>query len=371
MKKVFLTICVLCIMTACCSCGRKEESTSLYHAPDSYQACVQQNGRLIFPINGSIYYTEMDHPQLQKAADSQKALQYGAYLWDSGSGGIYLAYDNPEEHPGGIVVEKLSDEYTRQQVRILNTRDPLGACRIVVYHDTVYYTKEMPEGSSGFGVSLMKFSLTDEADPELVHVWPDYQYPVSVTYMYRSGQYLMITLPDTDLSEKLWVYDLDAQEMILSGEGTMAGAACYDGMLYYIKDGFICSYDLAGQKEGSDPIAIPGYADGMTLACDKDYLYVNQAPSFYEGNGEEVDSKILVFQYDGTFAGSIDLAESEDAVKANLSTAPEYCTYLCSTDTCIFVGKTGLLDTEGIFYIEKSQLKSENPVISTLYLRTF
>ncbi|MCI9151576.1 MAG: hypothetical protein HFI42_14000 [Lachnospiraceae bacterium] len=366
MKKICFVLCILYVITFL-GCSHHEQPSALSLAPDSYQACAMKGNQLIFPINGSIYYMDMDNPQLQKAGDDSKVIEHGTYLHangDSGQDPVYLTCCNNNE----ICIEELSEEYTRNQVLSVNTGDYLGACRVVIYQNVCYYTKDTPEGMGGFGVSLKKFSLKEGDEPELIHVWAEYSHPVHVTSMYRYGKYLFLNIPGQASPEKLWVYDMETQEMILQGEATMAYATYNNGKLYYIDHGAIYSYDLNRKKELPNPITIPDYVEGMTLACDHDYLYVNQSPISHHQEQSKKGAKVWVFNYDGSLAGIIDLAGNTDAITAEIATDPFQCVYLCSTDQYIFVGKTGLLITPGIFYVEKSQLETVNTKIHTMYL---
>lgn len=366
MKKICFILCMLTVITFL-GCSSQAQPLALYLAPESYQACAMRGNQLIFPINGSIYYMDIDNPLLQKAKDGPQAIEHGAYLHaggDSGQDPVYLTCCNNSE----ISIEEISEDYTRNLLLSMDTGDYLGAGRIVIYQDDCYYTKDTPEGQGGFGVSLKKFSLEEGAEPQLIHVWAEYSHSVHVTSMYRYGQYLFMNIPGQAGPEKLWVYDMEAQEMVLQGEDAMAGAVCHDGRLYYINHGDICSYDLKQKKELPDTITIPDYVDGMTLACDRDYLYVNRSPITLHPDTAKNGAKVWVLNYDGSLAGVIDLAGSADAVAADLADDPFRCAYLCSTDKYIFVGKTGLLITTGIFYVEKSQLETGDPKIHTLYL---
>lgn len=234
-----------------------------------------------------------------------------------------------------------------------------------------YYVKGTPEGKGGLGRTLKMFPLSDSEKRTVLHIWEDGDMDDYLSGLRKYDQYLVMTYMHQGIGS-LWVYDTQKQEMVIAGDEDMAGAAYLDQKLYYIEasTGTICAYDLKRQEKSSSPIALSDYQKGVTLACDRDYLYINQSiPRIEDFDYQSSENRI--YSREGEWVDTIDLSQNADAVEWELQADPYYCVYLGSTEDVIFIGRTDVMHLAAVFYVEKSQIGSGAIEIHTLYLHKY
>ena len=366
MKKQIAIFLVLCFLVSVVACGKNTQTAQVSLAPTRTPSLCMLNDKLLFNIQGKLLLEDTDNGALTlKPLEEELAiLEYGSSIQEAGKDAVYLV---KQETTMSLAIEKLSANGEIATVCTLSDvlRDEVAP---VVSEDICYYVKGMAEGTNGFGRTLKMFPLTDVESQTTLYVWKNMDPQDYLSGLRSYGQYLVMVY-NIGGQNTLWVYDTKKQEMIIEGDGEMSEAACLEEKLYYIDDnaGTICSYDLANVEQLDMHIPISDYGKGATLACDKDYLYVNhvmQVSESYENNS----SKISIYSYDGNLMDTLDLAENADALQWDIQNNPFYCVYLGSTEDYIFIGNAIDMGLSAIFYVEKADIGAENMTIHTLYL---
>lgn len=357
MKKIPLLCLTILLLTLCC-CGQPQKQ-SLSFSPQHRQTVCYLDGKLTFRINENLYYAEESEDGLIlkeiTGEAGSAALDTLLYPGENGDAAYLVNQEivklskDLEKTPLCSVSDVVTDVYTFGLI-------DQGIC---------YCIKATPEGQT-----LKMFPLDDDADRTTLHVWTDSYYhdvfPGSPPAIQKCGQYLIMTY--RDFEDTLWVYDTENAKMLIEGDTKMAYAAYNQEKLYFIdqEKGSIGTYDLKEQRLLDDLTTIPNYQQGITIACDEDYIYLIQSTrAEYEYQGAD-NSQTLVYNYEGEWVDTIDLRGNEDARALDLCENYLYCSYMCSTDKYIFFGSRAGITT-GLFYVEKSQIGSGEVTIHTLY----
>ena len=370
MKKIICSVFVIYLLTALTACGNTEKEPQLWLAPTKSQDICRLGETILFDLQGRLFYADTNNDTWMLHPVEGDTGDVG---WDVS---LHKAFDAHtvyvvrKQYNMLLTVEQLSEDYERVPVSMMDG-ELMDESVPIVSEGICYYIKGTPEGKGGLGRTLKMFDLADSEKRTVLHIWENMDRYDYLSGLRKYDQYLVMTYMHYGIGS-LWVYDTQKQEMVIAGDEDMSGAAYLDEKLYYIEDatGTVCSYDLKQQEKLGSVFPIPNYVEGVTLACDKDYLYINRSPqSMYDWAYRS--SEILVYSHEGEFIDTIDLSLNADAVSWEIHADPFYCVYLGSTEDAVFVGRTNHMVLSVVFYIEKSQIGSETMEIHTLYLHRY
>ena len=365
MTKRKLLILIILSMFFCCGCEKQDEH-QIYFSPHQRNYVCLFNDGVLFRIEDCIYSFSLEEKILREVDIKELKLDNNSLLFTNGSKGLFYVATPQNYEKLSLITLSDSDTIENAEEIIMDKMDTVY--QIVVSDNHCYYIKGVGEGQEIGGKTLKRFALENPNEHTTIYKWEDGWITEFFTSMHKYDQYLIMTYKRG--SESLWVYDTSTQEMIISGNEDMAGATYYNGKLYYISEstGVVKAFDLKSQKPTENIIKIQYFVGGMTISCDESYIYLNNSTLTKEEDSSDNDSKIWVYDYEGTLVGEIDLRENADALESGLYDSPYICQYMCSTEQYTFLGAIRPQGTR-IFYVDKSQIGSDNMTIHTLFVQ--
>ncbi len=378
MKK--LIILLFFVIATLSACGSKTErfEGDLTVAPIYNQTYGQTEEGTIFFLNNYLYVFDGNELQIRcfkaectHSDDTCSAYMIGGSLVASDGGKLYqlereldfAIYDISGEEPEKIVsVNPKYVGFSPHYPRISN-----DVCYYFTYHPSVPVNGK---------VSLCRIPLSEELpkdykedyQPEILWETPaNTDIYVDIHQMSIEDNYLLFTASFTTregYEEKVYVYDIKHEKMIIDGLENVLHAAMHERNLVYIDSAKqqIVLQDVLNGKERARFDMPTGYEDEasnrvLSLVCDDDYIYVNHKDVWFEdidaytqdGISEESFYKIDVYDYEGTYVSTIDLS--------SLAESSSCAQVLCTTGDFIFIGEPSYPQCTQLFVVEKSALK--------------
>lgn len=300
MKKTYLIFVFILTFVFLYGCKEKVKEQQLYFAPYQRQTVCFLKENLTFILNGNLYYVYMDNKDIALSLVESESLEVMRGSW---------LYSNEIQDSAYIVepmtnmllnVHVLSKNYEINQTYVVRDELMDSYSPAVVSNDICYYVKGVAEGVGGFGRTLKKFDLKNSEERDTLYVWANGGNYDGLSGMHIYDHYLVMTYRG-DETKTLWVYDTNKKEMIISENQNMSDAAYLKEKLYYIdeEDGQIHIYDLKQQKILEGTFSVQNYRPGMTIACDNDYIYVNQSTADDAWENPEKNTKIWIYLLEG------------------------------------------------------------------------